>query len=80
MNTTHDLSSRTWGNDYQVMSIYNKGYNINITGWRKNISIGDYIVIRNGPSDTTRYIIEQIDYERDPNDMFRAKAKFAPRD
>ena len=79
MKKTHDLSSRTWGNNYSVMSIENKGHTINLTGWRKGISIGDYLIICNG-SDTTRYIVQQIDYQDNPEDMFFATVRFAPRD
>lgn len=80
MKSTHDLSSRSWGNNYEIMSLQNKGYDISLAGWRKNITVGDYIILRRGQNDTTRYVIEEISYENDPDDMFYAKAKFAPRE
>ena len=75
---THDLSSKSWGNNYNVLSIEEKGLTINLTGWCKGVVVGDYIIIKNG-SDTTRYQIRNINYESDPADMFFATARFAPR-
>ena len=79
MQETHDLSRRTWGNNYNVHSVEDKGHTITISGWRKNIKIKDYIILKQRET-TTRYQVQEIKYQSDPDDMFFALATFAPRD
>jgi hypothetical protein len=75
----HDLSTRGWGNSYKVMTITNGGINIKLAGWRRGIESGDFLILAN-KGDTTRYKVTEIEYQRDPTDMFFAKAEFSPRD
>ena len=76
---THDYSIREWGHDYNIIGIENEGLSIRIAGWGRGISNNDYIILKNG-NDTTRYQIENIEYKRDPSDMWFASATFSPRE
>ena len=75
---THDLSSKTWGCNYNVMEIHNGGMRVDLTGWRSGIKNGDFLILKQTDG-TTRYLVESIRYESDPNDMWFAEASFAPR-
>jgi len=75
---THDYSNRYWGHDYTFTPI-DKGMKADITGWGYGIKKGDYLILQNGPNETTRYKVDSIKYYGDPSDMFNIKATFAPR-
>lgn len=47
--------------------------------WRSGIRTGDYLLLRSGLADTTRYQVDFVEYEYDPPDMFHALVRFAPR-
>ncbi len=78
MSKTFDLSSKDWGNNYNVMSITDSGYKLSLVGWKSGISNGDYLILKNG-NDTTRYVVEDISYFGDPVDMWKAEVSFSPR-
>lgn len=76
---THDLSSRSWGCNYEIMSLENDGYNADITGWYSGIKNGDYLLLKSGEG-STRYKVSSIKYCSDPDDMFFANIDFCPRE
>ncbi|MAG28133.1 hypothetical protein CMI47_21630 [Candidatus Pacearchaeota archaeon] len=76
---THDYSAREWGRNYNILGTEDEGLSIRIAGWGGGISNNDYIILKNG-NDTTRYQIENIEYKRDPPDMWFASATFSPRE
>jgi hypothetical protein len=75
---THDLSSKTRGCNYNVMEIHDGGMRVDLAGWRSGIKNGDFLILKQTDG-TTRYLVESIRYESDPNDMWFAEASFAPR-
>ena len=79
MSNTHDYTNRSWGHDYNIMSIENEGFNIKMCGWGNGISNGDYIIIKNGSS-TTRYVFDSIEYFDNPSDMWNGSLTFKPRE
>lgn len=75
---THDYSHRFWGHDYTVIRVIDDGQQLAVSGWGHGIEKGDYMLLQNGNS-TTRYRVKEIDYKRDPDDMWHATMTFAPR-
>jgi hypothetical protein len=73
--TTHDYTDRYWGH---YNTIQGAGERMVIIGWGKGIEEGDYLILPNGKG-TTRYQVEDVEYFRDPPDMWRIEAAFAPR-
>lgn len=78
--TTHDYTNgkRRWGHDLAYSPIDASGLRLKASGWGRGIAEGDYILLSNG-IDETRYQFESIDYYANPNDMWSATLKFAPR-
>lgn len=76
---THDLSSQTWGRNYNVMNIHKEGMRVDLVGWCEGIKKGDYLLLKQGDG-TTRYLVDEIRYEGDPKDMWFAETSFAPRE
>lgn len=74
---THDYTQRYWGHDYAITGIHANNV-IGLMGWGHGLFKGDFIRLQNGESET-RYRLTEIDYLGDPRDMWRAKAKWAPR-
>ena len=79
MASTHDLSDRVWGRNYNIMESIDRGMKLDLIGWHIGIEDGDYLILKNG-SDTTRYVVESINYFSDPSDMWSASVSFAPRE
>ena len=77
--TTHDLTSGEWGNNCIIRAVRDKGMELDLAGWRSGIKNGDFLILKQRNS-TTRYLVECIRYEQDPDDMWFATASFAPRD
>lgn len=78
MNETHDLSPKTWGNDY-IFTPIDAGQRGKLSGWHpEHMEPGDFVILRNG-DDTTRYQITKIEWMTDPRDQFFADVTFAPR-
>ena len=75
---THDFTKRTWGHDFTSNPLDPDGLKLSIMGWAIGIETNDYLILPNG-SGTTRYQVDTITYFRDPSDMFKAVAHFAPR-
>ena len=76
---THDFSVTCWGHNYNIMDLRDKGLSVSLSGWSRGINSGDFLILKNG-SGTTRYLVESIRYEDNPDDMWFAEASFAPRD
>lgn len=74
---THDYTKRHWGHDY-TFETKDGGQHASMTGWGAGIAARDYLILENGGS-STRYQVDEIDYYADPQDMWRMKATFAPR-
>tara|TARA_B100001029_G_scaffold176974_1_gene180788 strand:- start:715 stop:951 length:237 start_codon:yes stop_codon:yes gene_type:complete len=76
---THDLSEKSWGRNYNIMEIHEKGMRVDLVGWASGIKNGDYLLLKQGLG-TTRYLVDSIRYCGDPIDMWFAEVSFAPRD
>lgn len=79
--TTHDYrqSTKRWGHDLGVLNLLPDNV-IETYGWGRGIKEGDYVLLTNSPLGTdTRYQVKEIEYKRDPADMWFAKLAFAPR-
>lgn len=79
MMKTHDLSDRSWGNNYNVLDISEGGSKVRLCGWSLNIKAGDYLLLKQGDG-TTRYLVDKIEYTGSPSDMWFADTSFAPRE
>lgn len=81
MSETHDYSgnNRYWGHDY-TFEPHKGGRRGRAMGWGHGIRKGDYLILDNGPGETTRYRVMNIGYFPDPPDMWKAELKFAPRE
>jgi hypothetical protein len=84
MAQTHDYTISRWGHDLVIMTTHEGGARIDASGWGEGISKGDYIVFLRSEAgwatgETTRYLVDKIEYKRDPADMWFAKLVFAPR-
>lgn len=78
---THDLSAKTWGLDYVVMAVIDRGLKLRLSVWCPvRIWAGDYLLLRGeGEDGKTRYRVDEIEYPGDPADMSFIDASFAPR-
>lgn len=76
---THDYTLRIFGHDYVIHRIIDGGKMLEMSGWGRNIKMNDFILLSNGES-STRYKVNRIEYERDPQDMWNMTASFAPRE
>lgn len=75
----HNLSRQTWGNNYNIMEIHEKGMRVDLVGWRRGVKSGDYLLLKQGEG-TTRYLVDSIRYVGNPDDMWFAETSFAPRE
>lgn len=75
--TCHDYTQRYWGHDFTFRPL-DSGQQGQMSGWGKDIHVGDTLLLPNG-HENTRYRIEQIRYELDPPDMWHARVSFYPR-
>lgn len=81
MNATakeHDYTRGTWGHDC-TFTPADHGQRGRMSGWGHGISAGDYIVLVHPAGGTTRYVVDTVEYYRNPPDMWRASVTFAPR-
>jgi len=76
---THDYTSkmRGWGHDI-MYTVVDEGRQLQAMGWGYNIKRGDYILLSNEQR-YTRYRVGDINYFRDPSDMWQATLIFDPR-
>ena len=75
---THDYRKQGWGHAVRARLATEDGRVIDIDGHGRGIRPGDYLLMRAG-SGETRYQVDEIEYQRDPPDMFFGRATFAPR-
>ncbi len=90
---THDYTRLCWGHAFSVEAVIKNGQTIKAFGWgcghhcrgyvagegeHCSIRAGDYLLLPNKTA-STRYQVTQIEYERDPRDMWHATLKFSPR-
>ena len=76
--TTHDYTRLSWGHNITVTSISEDGLKANVVGHGLGVKQGDYLILANGPTATTRYRITKFKQMR-PADCWRATIEFAPR-
>jgi hypothetical protein len=68
----HDFRNPVWGHNVEIMDIPGgSGYTLKVAGWCHGVSVGDYLVLPDGP-DWARYQVDEIRYQRNPRDMFFA--------
>lgn len=77
--TTHDYTRLGWGHNITVTTISEDGKKCNVVGHGLGVKQGDYLILANGPTATTRYRITKLKQLR-PADCWRAKIEFAPRE
>ena len=79
-DVTHDYGPglRKWGHDYTIMGIHDGGKRLNVSGWGDGLREGHYILLQQGDG-STRYLIKEVSYYSDPDDMWKAVLIFAPR-
>lgn len=77
-NTTHDYTQRGWGHDFAVLAVMDGGQTLRASGWGRGLEVGHFLILANKGS-TTRYRITEIEYRRDPDDMWAATLAFDPR-
>lgn len=79
---THDYRThvRGWGHDL-VFTPRDGGLKAKIMGWGQGIQKGDAILMSNpdAPSGEAVYRVLQVEYYRDPPDMWTLEAVFEPR-
>ena len=70
---------RSWGHDRVFRPVPGtNGHQADCTGWGKGIEAGDVMMFSNDHGGIARYRVEQIDYCRDPKDMWRARLSWHP--
>jgi hypothetical protein len=74
---THDYTRRYWGHDY-TCTPHDGGQRLTLMIWGPPFHEGDYLILPNKDA-TTRYRITAVTWLRDPGDMYRLEAEFAPR-
>ena len=80
--TTHDYRrpKRGWGHDYTVSRVHDNGMILDMLGWGYGIRQGDFLLLESkSESGETRYRVKEVQYLRDPSDMWNITAEFAPR-
>lgn len=77
--TTHDYTSLGWGHNITFTGTSEDGRKANVVGHGLGVKQGDYLILANGPTATTRYRITKFKQMR-PADCWRAKIEFAPRE
>ena len=79
MIQTHDFTYRYFGHDYTVMSVSKGGARIEVIGWNRGMSVGDYVLLHGSePGTLARYRIVRLKYYTDPSDMWSATMDHAP--
>lgn len=71
---THDYTNRYFGHDYTLMSVEKD--NVKIAGWGSGLKVNDYILIQAKDEKSSKLQILEIDYKKNTNNMWFAKAKW----
>lgn len=77
-SVTHDYTSPVWGHRVEVIKIIDGGKQLRVAGFGQGISVNDFLILENAGG-TTRYLVQAIEYKRDPPDMWFADLTFTPR-
>lgn len=82
---TYDYTRRMWGHDYTIQQVIDGGQELRAAGWGpwmgvRSLVRGDYLILQGKePGTSTRYQVAEVRYAMDPNDMWSATLRFAPR-
>jgi hypothetical protein len=71
----HDWQHRSWGNNY-IFRPREQGQFAHMNGWRSGLCAGDVLVLYGEGGQRAAYIIDSIQYESDPPDMFSAELHY----
>jgi hypothetical protein len=78
---THDFSTRCWGHNFTITEIKKGGRRIKGHMWvSPKLAVGDFLILPNGPDETTRYQVIKAHWVGNVDDMYFFTAKFAPRE
>lgn len=79
----HDFGPglRRWGHNYSIITRRRDGKELSVCGWWEGIKKGDTIALENRDNDDGRsvYRVREIEYYRDPRDMWHATLVHDPR-
>lgn len=74
----HDYTQLCWGRNIEFIHLSEDGRHARVVGFGHGVGQGDFLVLSNGPDQTTRYRITQFEHRR-PSDCWCANIDFAPR-
>lgn len=74
----HDFTRLGWGHNITFIRIGLDGLSASVIGHGVGVEQGDYLILGNGPSETTRYRVVKLEHRR-PADCWSATIEFAPR-
>lgn len=74
----HDYTCLGWGHNITFMRMGLDGLSALVIGHGLGVEQGDYLILKNGPKETTRYRVASFERLR-PADCWRATIEFAPR-
>lgn len=77
--TEHDYTRLGWGHNITFIRMSLDGLSATVIGHGVGVEQGDFLILANGPTATTRYRITEFKQMR-PADCWRAKIEFAPRE
>ena len=74
----HDFVDKSWGHNVSISRIIDGGKKMKVFGWCRGIKEGDILYLRNYDDGVwfSAYEVVEIDYYRNPSDMFSAKLKW----
>ena len=74
----HDFTSLGWGHNITFIRMGLDGLSASVIGHGVGVEQGDYLILANGPSETTRYRVAKLEHKQ-PADCWSATIEFAPR-
>jgi len=77
-SVTHDYTKPTWGHNITFLTVSEEGTVGTVLGYGHGVKKGDFLLLANGPTETTRYRVQKWHQAR-PADCWRARIVFAPR-
>lgn len=77
LRRVHDYRQRCWGHDYTLTPDPDP-VTARITGWGDGLRQHDLLLIPHSEGGSCFYEIEQIEYRRDPDDMWFSRCRFVP--
>ncbi len=76
---THDYSKPKWGHKVEIVTIKDEGIHLRVSGFGRDVTVGDFLILPAEGTLTSRYIVYNIQYQVNPKDMWFADLTFAPR-